>query len=212
MHNIVLVKYMVNALKYFYDLDIKKLIKNNNNFYFKANNNSYLFTELDRTNEELDELYKLSIFLFNNGILCHQFILNISNQIISIVDNKKYILMQIYRDVDDYVTINDIISFSKKTKSYWNIQNLKRNNWSNLWMYKIDNLDYQIHNLKKNSLEFFHNFFYFEGIVENCIQLFNEIYEPNYDLLCIAHKRVTVNTTYKEFYNPNFLTYKVHPL
>ena len=114
--------------------------------------------------------------------------------------------MQNLINSNERVSLNEIINFSIKTRNKWMLPKISRTNWSNLWAYKIQNLEYQISQLGRNNQMFTHCFGYYAGIVENNIQMFNEIYDMDYPYSSICHKRLTYNTTLNEFYNPlNFI-------
>ena len=68
---------MNNELKYYYNLDIKSIIKRNNSYYFNYQDNSYILTSTDRSIDELLEIYEISNILVQNGFLCHILIKNI---------------------------------------------------------------------------------------------------------------------------------------
>ncbi len=193
-----------NVLKYFYNIDISELTNKNDNLIFNIGNSKYIFSRLNRSKEELMEIYNITIVLLNHNIPCHEIVFNQNGELITYVDQIPYVLLKSNINSNDIITYNDVIMFAIKTSNIWQEKYIKRNNWKELWINKIDNLNYKIKFQKENNNIYYFN--YLEGVVENCIQYINEINIENNNVLSICHKRVTIDTTYEEFYNPlNFI-------
>lgn len=189
---------MKNAINYFYDLIPNNIHQNKDEYYFEVDNKKYILQECNRSREELYEIYDLEFFLYQYKIYLHQIILNKSNEIISLINNKNYILMQAYINEDRKISINDLKIFSN-IKIFNNYISIKRNNWRELWIRKIDYIEYQIDQNKNKYRNFSNSIDYFIGLVENAIQLLNEL--NNKDLY-VAHQRITTNMRVKDLYNP----------
>ena len=86
---------------------------------------------------------------------------------------------------------------------------LNRFKWVELWSSKIDYFEIYInHNIHNyNLLNKYAN--YFIGLGENAINYVNNTinsFKPtNYDKLVVSHKRINVNTSLKDLYNPIYL-------
>lgn len=193
---------MKNILLYYYKLDVKTIRYHNNSYFIYANDDVYILQICNRSREEILEIYELSRLLRDNDIYCHEIILNNNSDIITIVDNKNYILLKSKICSNEIVSLNEIISFSIRTKNIWNYNNLNRFNWKELWNKKLENLEYQISQFGDKYQNIFHCFSYYAGIVENDIQLISNINTENLELFSVSHKRMTFTTTLIEFYNP----------
>ena len=87
---------MKNALNYYYDLNPTSIHQINKEYRCYVGQEEYLLTTYEKTEEELNEIYELSNRLLQNGIPCHQILLNNQNQIITPINKEKYILMKIF--------------------------------------------------------------------------------------------------------------------
>lgn len=201
---------MKNVLSYYYHLHLDNIHQVDGTYRFMLNGNSYAFLIYNRDFEELNDLYKLSINLFNQGILCHQFIFNKEQQLITYVNQKPYVLLQLYHDSRQLITIEEIKKFNFFSTQIEKPDRLKRNRWSTLWSKKIDYFEYQVNQFGKKNPLIRESFSYFTGIVENGISLFETL--PLDDLeLSVCHRRIQSTETAFDFYNPlNFIIdYKV---
>lgn len=199
---------MKNVLSYYYNLHLSDIHQIEGIYRFNLNGIEYAFTQYKRNLNEIRELYELSLLLFQNGIMVHQFVLNKENQLITYVNQKPYILLQIYNNSKQNITINDINNFSFSSS----ILKLpeKQVNWANLWSDKIDYFEYQVNQFGKKNPLIRESFSYFSGLVENGISLFN-ILELDYNNYSVSHQRLSSKDTMFEFLNPMnlIIDYKV---
>lgn len=147
---------MRNSIKYFYNIDVNG-IRNENNAYFFDN---YIFKEI---NNNFD--VNIYSFLIANNIDVYPIIQNKDGNIITNIDNKRYILLRKNQDnmmlnfniIDDFnIPVN--INYDK--------------NWSQLWQKKIDYFEHNINIIKdKNVIECFP---YYIGLGELAIRIYNE--------------------------------------
>ncbi len=201
---------MKNVLRYYYNLHLEDIHQNDGIYRFEWNGIHYAFLLYNRDLEELEDLYNLSVNLIQSGIYSHQFVFNKDNQLITYVNQKPYILFQLYHYEKQMITIEEIKQFSFLSTQIIQPEKLKRNNWADLWSSKIDYFEYQVNQFgKKNSL-IRESFSYFSGLVENGISLFQTIELDDIEL-SVCHRRIKMNDTLFEFYNPlNFIIdYKV---
>ena len=84
---------MKNAILYYYNIKPINLRQKDKNYSFEYNGNIYILEECKRTKEEIMELYNLSYYLYINNIYMHQMILNNSNELITRINDKDYVLM-----------------------------------------------------------------------------------------------------------------------
>lgn len=199
---------MKNVLSYYYNLHLSDIHQIEGIYRFNLNGIEYAFTQYKRNLNEIRELYELSLLLFQNGIMVHQFVLNKENQLITYVNQKPYVLLQIYNNSKQNITINDINNFSFSSS----ILKLpeKQVNWANLWSDKIDYFEYQVNQFGKKNPLIRESFSYFSGLVENGISLFN-ILELDYNNYSVSHQRLSSKDTMFEFLNPMnlIIDYKV---
>lgn len=199
---------MKNVLSYYYNLHLSDIHQIEGIYRFNLNGIEYAFTQYKRNLNEIRELYELSLLLFQNGIMVHQFVLNKENQLITYVNQKPYVLLQIYNNSKQNITINDINNFSFSS-SILKLQE-KQVNWANLWSDKIDYFEYQVNQFGKKNPLIRESFSYFSGLVENGISLFN-ILELDYNNYSVSHQRLSSKDTMFEFLNPMnlIIDYKV---
>lgn len=199
---------MKNVLSYYYNLHLSDIHQTKGIYRFNLNGIEYAFTQYKRNLNEIRELYELSLLLFQNGIMVHQFVLNKENQLITYVNQKPYVLLQIYNNSKQNITINDINNFSISSS----ILKLpeKQVNWANLWSDKIDYFEYQVNQFGKKNPLIRESFSYFSGLVENGISLFN-ILGLDYNNYSVSHQRLSSKDTMFEFLNPMnlIIDYKV---
>lgn len=194
---------MKNAINYYYNLvtyDIRRVDKK---YRFTVDDNEYLLILCEYNPEELEEIYKLSTFLLQMNIYVHQIILNTSNQIVTMINNEPYILMRLFVLDNRKVTVKDLKAF-ENLPMYNYFPRLRKNNWREFWIRKIDYFEYQIRELGTKYSIIKESFCYFVGMTETAISL---LYDFNYDSnFVIAHKRITSKTTLQDLYNPlNFV-------
>ncbi len=199
---------MKNAIQYYYQLYPENIHQSNGSYQFQINEVHYCLTPYNRSFEELQELYKISIQLLERGVYCHQFVLNGQQKVITIINQIPYVLLRIFIDGDQKVTIDDIMFFSNLITSDTENSLLRRNNWKQLWMEKNDYFEYQVSQFGKSYPKIRDSFSYFIGLSEIGISLLNET-KTEFPLV-ISHRRICSNDTLFDLYNPlNFvLDYK----
>lgn len=186
---------MKNALNYYYGLNIEIIHQKEKNYYFQVNNFSYLFLPYDNL-DEISDIYKLNIFL-KQSIPVHEIILNKSNAIVTNINGDNYILLKILVPKAN-IGINDIISLNNinipidKSK-------LRRDDWYNMWVQKIDYFEYQVSQMGKKYPVIRESFNYYVGLAENAIILVKNT-DPNNLNLGLSHRSID-NTSF-ELYNP----------
>lgn len=193
---------MKNALQYYYGINPEQIHQKNKKYFFKIDSKKYVLLESTRTLEELKEIYELSKKTFENGIYSHEIILNNTGELITFINHVPYILLRIYVDPNEPVILSDIIFFQNKTINLGNNILLRRDDWYTLWTNKIDYFEYQVSQLSKKYHVIQESFSYFCGIAETAITLYKMLIKKDNSLLSISHKRLTVNDTLFELYNP----------
>lgn len=185
---------MKNALNFYYNLYSDNIRLNGENYYFDVNGEKYVLYAYNGSIQEAKQVYDLHLYLLQNRIYTHQIILNKDDNIITVFDNKQYVLLKIYNSLNEKITINDIVYFGNITTGI-----KKTNNWKQLWSNKIDYFEYQMSQFGKKYPLLRESFSYYVGIAENGIVLLNELEEiPS----SISHKRIYHDENLFDFYNP----------
>lgn len=196
---------MKNAIQYYYGLYPTDIHQTKNGFYeFEIDGISYNCIPFNRSFEELEEIYKISIQLFEKGVYCHQLVQNMEGKIITIINRIPYVLLKIFITSKEHVTIYDIMFFSRLTVKDTEKSLLVRNQWKKLWSNKNDYLEYQVSQFGKGFPKIRESFSYFIGLSEIGIGLLNEVSEKQ--SLVISHRRICSTDTIFDLYNPlNFI-------
>lgn len=193
---------MKNWILYFYDINIVNDIhQSKNKCKFIYNNDNYVLnkissSEVKQVMDEVSKIYGFYSVLKMHGVKCNDIILNKNNEIISFIDDNAYVLTKTYQEFEKVVNAEDIINYTYKLESA--IGN-KQNNWKELWINKIDYHEYQINQFGLKFPMVRESFSYFSGIAENAISLLNFI---SNDDLYVSHKRIHMETTYYDLYDP----------
>lgn len=196
---------MKNVLNYYYNIDINHITYSDGEYRFNFQTSTYIFSNVNRSDEELLEIYNICGELHKLQIPVHQIILNKDNNIVTIYDNKRYVLLRKQKKSNEIITLTDIAKFSNITIKKWDYKYVKRLRWDKLWVKKVDYFGYQIVQLGQKRPLISQLFSYYEGIIENSIQLLNMYNNINVKY-SICHERIDVGMTFDEFYNPiNFI-------
>ena len=194
---------MKNALIYYYNLNPNDIHQTKEMYKFNINNNYYTLLEIKEDIKKIEEIYNLSNYLNKNGIYTHQIILNMQNNVVTIINNKNFVLLKTYNKMDRKINLNDIINFVNITIGI-NYKN-NYNNWYNKWINKVDYFEYEINELENKYPLIKKSFKYFSGLTETGIQLLINL-NIKEDKLCVCHERIKKNYTLFDFYNPfNFI-------
>lgn len=191
---------MKNVLNYYYNLIPTSIHQINKEYKCYINDSEYLLVEYNDSLDKLEDIYKLSMYMLNMQIPCHQIILNINNSIVTYINNIPYILMKIYVSSQS-INLKNILMFQNFVVDSSNFKYLISNEWYNMWTKKIDYLEYQISQIGKKYPIIRDSFNYYVGLAENSISLLSELggYKDNF---FISHKRISFNENIKELYNP----------
>lgn len=186
---------MKNNINFFYNIITDDIHQEKNNYYFSSENRNYIFFELNREINEVNEIYNITNLLIRMGIPLHQIIPNKNNKIITLIDNKNYILMKVNIKKQE-VNINDIF----KMNILLNIPllELKRNNWYELWIKKVDNIEEIINESGKKYAIINESINYYLGLAEIAIIL-SRLYPANENY--VEHRTINSFNSY-EIYNP----------
>lgn len=197
---------MKNALNYYYGIYIENIIKNNGEYYFYFNNKEYHLVLYNRPLDDIKSLYELNMEMISKNILVHKIIKNLKNEIITNINDKKYILIELCDYKNNEVLLNDIKYYHNFTYNIKYKKDLLRNNWISMWCEKIDYYEYQISELGNRYKILCDSLSYYIGLGENAISFLKNNLKNNITNYIVSHKRIRIDDGSFEFYNPiNFI-------
>lgn len=196
---------MKNVINYYYNLNPEEIRQVNKMYKFKINNDFYTLMEIENDIKKINEIYEISIELNIRGIYTHTIITNLQNSIITYINNNAYVLLKTYSKMEEEINLKNVIEFSNITTNIVKNDSLKRDNWYQLWINKIDYFEYQINQIGKKYKLIRESFSYYAGILETGISLLVNTKLTNITL-SICHNRIRKNDTLFDLYNPfNFI-------
>lgn len=186
---------MKNFIEYFYNLKIDNIIMKDKFYIFYSNDALYKLYIYENYGD-IDLLYNVNRQMINNTLVS-EIIVNRNNQIISTYNGVKYILIKIYVNINNDISLNEIVLLSRSA----NTSNLNIN-WGSLWEKKIDYLENLISENGKKYPLIVDSFNYFVGLAENAISYYNMIEVNNEYQYVISHREIKFNDTLEDLYNP----------
>lgn len=195
---------MLDYINYYYGIYPPTINEVLNGYSFYVDSEKYYFIIYNRELDELDELVKLNKFMIENGSLVHEIISNRFNETICNFNNNNYILMRVYVNENKIVSINDICYFVNNHFLNENYKKILRTNWALLWENKVDYLEYQMGHLIKKYPFLYNIIDYYLGLSENAITYYKNLSYFNNNIIPIGilHKRIKLNSTLFDLYNP----------
>lgn len=189
---------MKNAIAYYYNLYSYDIHHINGIYKFSVNDLHYVFTPYEIS--EINDIYELSQALLQSGIYIHQIIPNINNELYTNINNINYVLLMLNNDFNKKIELIDITNFNNAV-GYIKFDKLNRQNWSRLWEIKIDYFEYQINQFGKKYPHIRDSFSYYVGLAETGISLYVNS-KVQLSSPVVSHRRIKVNSTYYDLYNP----------
>lgn len=156
---------MKNIIKYYYNIKIDKITKEEDNYIIISNNNHYILKQYNNDPNKINEQYKLNQYI-NNQIIINNIILNKYNNIITNIDKENYILIKKQNIIP--LTLKNI-SYIEKINLPNTYAYLERNNWEILWSNMIDYYETQIGENQKKYPKIRETIDYYIGLTENAI-------------------------------------------
>lgn len=195
---------MLDYINYYYGIYPPTINEVLNGYSFYVDSEKYYFIIYNRELDELDELVKLNKFMIENGSLVHEIISNRFNETICNFNNNNYILMRVYVNENKIVSIDDICYFINNHFLNENYKKILRTNWALLWENKVDYLEYQMGHLIKKYPFLYSTIDYYLGLSENAITYYKNLSYFNNNIIPIGilHKRIKLNSTLFDLYNP----------
>ena len=191
---------MKNALNYYYKLNPTSIHQINKNYKCYVDMDEYVLTTYEGDIEYIKDLQVLSAYLLKTGMPCHQIVFNVNNEIITVINNSKYILLRIFI-TNRIVTIDDIIPFTYISVDSNRFNKLIKNNWYDMWIKKIDYFEYQISQFGKKYPIVMESANYYIGLAENSVSFLSNNISPASERLFVSHKRIN-SACLLELFNP----------
>ena len=186
---------MKNFIEYFYNIKVHNMIIDGKFYAFYSNDFFYKLYIYDDYGD-INLLYNINRRMINNTLIS-EIIVNKDNEIISVYNGIKYILIKIYVNVESDISLKEIVFLSKSDTA----KDLSIN-WGSLWEKKIDYLENLINENGKKYPLIVDSFNYFVGMAENAISYYNMIEINNGYQYVISHKEIKFNDTLEDLYNP----------
>lgn len=199
---------MNNFIKFFYNIDIDKVIYNEKYYSFIYEDYTYRIYIYDGIKNNVRFMTEVNKLLIRNTLMS-EIIFNKDNEALSLYNNIFYILIKIYVNVNKNISLDEIAFISSSLY----VEKIDIN-WGNLWSRKIDYLEDLINENGKKYPLLVDSFNYFVGMAENAISYYNTImFDKNYHYV-VAHKVIKWTDTVESLYNPLNITfdYKVRDI
>lgn len=197
---------MKQFIKYYYNLNVQDIEKDNLAYKFTYNNDLYYLIIFERDIKELNEILEIISELDKLGIDCHKIVFNRFNNAISVYNNFNYIMLRIGSEYQKIIDVFDIIELSNRLILSKEYKNKYNNNWKDLWQNKIDYYETQIRTYAKNNKGILNTFSYYVGMTENAIQYLNRIYQTfkidEFDKITLCHRRIFSPNYKLNYLNP----------
>lgn len=194
---------MKNILDYYYHFANISLHYNNGIYSFEKNHFLYLFKELKRSMDEMKQIYQLLLIYPSKY---HKIVLNRDKQLITMVDNKAYVLFQVVNQ-DTFTISEKFLLYKEKLMiDSKDFTMLYRTDWVKLWSQKIDYYEYQIKHIEEKYPLLSSSIHYFIGLAENAIGYAQDTIlqeqRNNQDQVVISHIRVSFSMSSLDYYDP----------
>lgn len=194
---------MKNAINYYYHLNPDTIHQKDGVYEFEMTDGFYVLKPFFKSKEEFSYIYDIYALFYQNNVYVHQIMPNILGEFITNIEGVNYVLLRSIERMDRKITIYDVIDFQNKVFLIHN-GNVK-NDWGELWSKKIDYFEYQVNQFGVDFPLIRQSFNYFVGLAENGIEAFNN-FKISYTNLTVCHRRLKVDDTLYELYNPlNFI-------
>jgi len=182
---------METIIHHFYNLDPENIKERHGGLLFNVNEDRYLLCEIIDDPQKIIDIYNL---LMQNKIGNFIIVYNKEQEMVSIQEERKYILFKIRCLQDETLTLNETINIRIPGNSIW----------SKIWSERIDYYEVQINELAQNKWILLNSVYYYIGLAENAITIANKyeslLSENDY---AIQHYRMNVPIKKGYYFNPN---------
>ncbi len=186
---------MNNFVAYFYKMNIKEIKHHNKYYSFIYNNYLYHLYPLD-SNINVNNMINMNRKLIYHTLVS-EIIKNIYGSYLSNFNNQSFMLIKIFVSTMKKISLEEI-SYLANSLYTENIDI----NWGVLWSKKIDYLEDLIGENGKKYPIIVDSFNYFVGMAENAIAYYNDIGVPKNYRYVVSHKKISLNESVMELYNP----------
>ena len=195
---------MKNIINYYYNLNPNKINQIFDYYYFYINNELYFFKIFERNVDDTFDMYLLNQEMIKRNVLVNEIVNNSINKVITYVNQIPYLLTKVYVNTNKPISLSEISFLSNIRCNY--PKRLVKANWSNLWIKKIDFLEYH-HEQNYQKYPFLSSSFnYFIGLSENAITYLNQtisFFKPEQcDSEVISHEMLLYDDTVYSLYDP----------
>jgi len=180
---------MKNIINYYYGIIVTEYKKKNSSFIFYANGFEYEFIECY---EDINKLLNIYSLLKINQKKSDDIILNKKREVITIYENKPYILLRKCIVDNRDILKNEIIDYDCPVYSKNNLD------WKNLWKQKLDYYEILLNENEKDYNLLKESFYYYFSLSELAINLLNFVDNKKINYY-ICHKRIEKSN---DLFNP----------
>ena len=175
-------------IQYYYNMHDINLQKQDYEYHFIYDGYEYFFSSLVRNENEIYEIEKL----ISANDHFDQIVPNINKQLITLIYNRKYLLVKRKKQTTDIEKSLFNCFFGQKLYS-GDIYSINHSNWGFLWSKKVDYIEYQLLHFDGKYPLLERSTHYFIGMAENAISYLNIATENSAaqdNELVISHNRI----------------------
>ena len=187
---------MNNFIKYFYGMNVDKVIYNEKYYSFVYQGYIFRLYPYHDSYRNVNSLYELNLKLVGNTLMS-EIVVNRNNEVVTSYNGVSYILLKLFVNINKGISLDEISSFAD-----FSYQEKLNVNWGILWSNKIDYLEDLINENGKKYPLIVDSFNYFVGLAENAISYFNSILIDNDYRYVISHKVIRWDDMVDVLYNP----------
>lgn len=195
---------MKNTINYYYNLNPNKINQIFHYYYFYVDNELYYFKIYTRRDKDIQAIYQFNQEMLKRNIMVNEIINNRTSTIITYVNQIPYLLTKISININKPIYLAEISYLSNIQIPYK--EQLMRSNWANLWMDKIDYLEYHHEQNYQKYPMLSSSFNYFIGLSENAISYLNQtvatMKPERSDVGVISHDTILFEDTVYALYDP----------
>ena len=182
---------MENYILYYYNLNIKNVVKLDNCYYFTSDSDTFYFCKTEYGEKELEKL--------NENVMVntkyHLMIRNRFYKFLSSYEDSSYVLVRINTLLNDYVLFDDLLYGNKIRMDKPMVE------WPRIWQAKIDYMEKQMKELGVGKEVLIHSFSYYIGLGENAISYYN-YNKPVSKNISMCHFRMNNPILPVNYYHP----------
>ena len=192
---------MKNFIRYYYDLDIDCIIKDDRKYTIESGKEKYIFKRCSSFNAI--NLYQRIIEEKENLNSFFEMIPNKFGSFVSYVNNIPYVLSKVSILHDKIIRIKDINSQLYLSEFLVSEKDLL--SWKDLWANKIDTLENWLYAKRERYSKYAHIFNYYIGLSENALQYLKDVELVNDSIddnrLTIQHYRLNSNSSLYDYFD-----------